>query len=336
MLILRLFSKDQPDSPVDARIIDDEAITIGRDHSSDWVISDPDNQISRVHCSVQNWNSQLVLTDTSSNGVFLHDGKKRVCKNSPYSIEPGQRFYLGSYFVEIDLPSNEKATDKTSIVHLKRTDERGNVLPQAPALQTIPADSNSTDGTLLAAFCRGAGIDVSLLVDEEASAIMERAGSIYREVLTGIGRLIEERAISREVHNMDRTTIGGVDNNPFKWAPGQCLSVDLLKESQAGFLRADQAIQQCFQDIDAHMRATESAVDGAVQGILAAIEPALVAKEIETGFNLKSRPKKCWDHYVQLHSRLSSDAVERRSAFENSFRRSYNEAMDRDPNGRSL
>lgn len=327
MLILRLFSKDHPDSPVDARIIDDEAITIGRDHSSDWVISDPDNQISRIHCSVQNWNNQLVLTDVSSNGVFLHDSEKRLRKDSPYSMEPGQRFYLGSYFIEIDLPSNEKATDKTSIVQVNMTDESSNALPQPPAQQNSATAAVATDGTLLAAFCRGAGIDVSLLVDEEGTDIMERAGSIYREVLAGVGRLIEERAKSREVHDMDRTTIGAADNNPLKWAPGQSLSVDLLKEHQVGFLRADEAIQQCFKDIDAHMRATELAVDGAVQGILAAVGPDLVAKGIDRGYNFKSRPTKCWEHYVQLHSRLSSDAGKRRATFETSFRRSYTEAM---------
>ena len=75
MLILRLFNKADPASPVDARIIEDDPITIGRDRSSDWMIADPDNQISRVHCSVQNWNNRLVLTDTSSNGVFLKNGE---------------------------------------------------------------------------------------------------------------------------------------------------------------------------------------------------------------------------------------------------------------------
>lgn len=326
MLILRLFNKDQPDSPVDARIIDDEAITIGRDHSSDWVISDPDNQISRIHCSVQNWNNQLVLTDVSSNGVFFHDSEKRLSKNSPYSMEPGQRFCLGSYMIEIDLPSNEKVTDKTSISQGKRSDQGGNATP--PAHQTGGAATVAPDGALLAAFCRGAGIDVSLLVDEEGTAIMERAGSIYREVLAGVGRLIEERAKSRGVHDMDRTTIGAADNNPLKWAPGQSLAVDLLKERQDGFLKADEAIHQCFDDIDAHMRATEAAVDGAVQGILAATRPDLVAEQIVRGSSFKSRSTKCWEHYVELHSRLSSDAVMRRATFEANFRRSYSEALD--------
>lgn len=326
MLVLRLFSKTDPASPVDARIIDDQPITIGRDRSSDWMIADPDNQISRVHCSVQSWNNRLVLTDTSSNGVFLKDGKKRISKNSPHSLEPGQRFYLGSYFVEIALPPEEEAADKTTIGRVEdRPDPAVNATASSPTENS--GAEKSTDGALLAAFCRGAGIDVSALVEEDSVAIMERAGSIYREVLTGMTQLIHERAKSREMHSMDRTTIGSAENNPFKWAPGQNLSVDLLKENRTGFLQADKAIQGCFQDIDAHMRATEIAVDGAVQGVLAAISPESIRKDIDAGFNFKSHEAKCWEHYVHVHEGLSGDPDKRQQAYHTHFHQSYNQAL---------
>lgn len=329
MLILRLFNKADPASPVDARIIEDDPITIGRDRSSDWMIADPDNQISRVHCSVQNWNNRLVLTDTSSNGVFLKNGEKRIARNSPHSLEPGQRFYLGNYFIEVALPPEEEVSDKTMI---GRTEAYAD---HAEAAASPHAASHSSeqpaDGALLAAFCRGARIDVSALVEEDSVAIMERAGSIYREVLTGMSRLVQERAKSREVHSMDRTTIGSADNNPFKWAPGQNLSVDLLKENRAGFLPADEAIQLCFQDIDAHMRATEIAIDGAVQGLLAALSPDILASEIDAGFGFKSQKAKCWDHFVNVHGNLSVDAGERQQAYQPSFRQSYSQALISDP-----
>lgn len=326
MLILRLFNNSDPTSPVDARIIEDEPITIGRDRSSDWMIADPDNQISRVHCSVQSWNNRLVLTDTSSNGVFLKDGEKRISKNSPHSLEPGQRFYLGSYFIEIALPPEEEVTDKTTIGRACDLADRAELIAASPPAKTSPPEK-STDGALLAAFCRGAKIDVSALVEEDSVAIMERAGSIYREVLTGMTKLIHERAKSRETHSMDRTTIGSAENNPFKWAPGQNLSVDLLKENRTGFLQADKAIQRCFHDIDAHMRATEIAVDGAAQGILAAISPEMISKDIDDGFKFKSQGAKCWEHYVHVHGALSGDPEKRQKIYDTSFRQSYNQAL---------
>tara|TARA_R110000824_G_scaffold307030_3_gene494516 strand:+ start:215 stop:1177 length:963 start_codon:yes stop_codon:yes gene_type:complete len=311
---------------VDARIIEDEPITIGRDRSSDWMIADSDNQISRIHCSVQNWNNRLVLTDTSSNGVFLKDGEKRISKNSPHSLESGQRFYLGSYFVEIALPPDEMVTDKTTI-GVAETDP-GQAKNAAKPPSTEPdLSKKAPDASLLAAFCRGARIDVSALVEEDSVAIMERAGSIYREVLAGMTQLINERAKSREMHCMDRTTIGSAENNPFKWAPGQNLSVDLLKESRDGFLQADKAIQACFKDVDAHMRATEIAVDGAVQGLLAAISPDIIGKDIDSGFNFKSRNAKCWEHYICVHDNLSGDPDNRRQTYDTSFRQSYNQAL---------
>lgn len=326
MLILRLFSKTDPTSPVDARIVEDEPITIGRDRSSDWMIADPDNQISRVHCSVQSWNNRLVLTDSSSNGVFLKDGEKRISKNSPHSLEAGQRFYLGSYFVEIALPPEDMVTDKTTIGETGNDpDQAGNATACRPTENGF--SPMAIDGSLLAAFCRGAGIDVSALVEEDSVAIIERAGSIYREVLAGMTHLIHERAKSRETHSMDRTTIGSAENNPFKWAPGQNLAVDLLKENRNGFLQADKAIQACFQDIDAHMRATETAVDGTVQGILAALSPEMIGRDIYPGFNFKSHEAKCWEHYVHLHQNLSEDPGERRKTYDTSFRQSYNQAL---------
>ena len=52
MYICRLFHKDQPFEQIDARIIAEGQITIGRDPDADWILTDADGTLSRLHCTL--------------------------------------------------------------------------------------------------------------------------------------------------------------------------------------------------------------------------------------------------------------------------------------------
>ncbi len=75
---------------------DQDIITIGRDPSAARVVYPSDNTgISRLHCTIY-FDSELesfTLVDSSSNGTFLSGGRK-IEKNQPYTIQPGEQFSL--------------------------------------------------------------------------------------------------------------------------------------------------------------------------------------------------------------------------------------------------
>lgn len=142
--------------------------------------------------------------------------------------------------------------------------------PKAPAAEF-------TSGSLLEAFCDGAGLDASLLAREDPVEIMRRVGGVYRQVVLGIGDLMSERATARSRYQMTRTTISGANDNPFKWAPTQRLSIDLILGGSHCFLSGPAALQSSFRDIKRHLVATFAGLRGSLREAIASFEPSSLA-----------------------------------------------------------
>ena len=70
MYMLQLFDVDDSVQPIDARLLRDGAISIGRDTKCDWPIADPDRALSREHCEVSASADGLIVRPIGTNGVF--------------------------------------------------------------------------------------------------------------------------------------------------------------------------------------------------------------------------------------------------------------------------
>ena len=76
MFLCRLVHRDQPFQEIDARLVGEGEITVGRDPSADWRLADPDGTLSRIHCTLAVENGRLLLRDRSTNGTFLDSGER--------------------------------------------------------------------------------------------------------------------------------------------------------------------------------------------------------------------------------------------------------------------
>ena len=56
--------------PIDARLLRDGLLRIGRDSAADWSIADPDCELSRAHCELAVADGALTLRALGANGVF--------------------------------------------------------------------------------------------------------------------------------------------------------------------------------------------------------------------------------------------------------------------------
>jgi type VI secretion system protein len=72
------------------------SLTIGRGPENDLVLPDPDRQISKTHCVVENHNGNLVVVDLSTNGTFLNYGKVPLGR-TPTPLNDGDVLILGAY-----------------------------------------------------------------------------------------------------------------------------------------------------------------------------------------------------------------------------------------------
>ena len=72
------------------------SLTIGRGAENDMVLPDPDRQISKTHCVIENHNGNLVVVDLSTNGTFLNYGKIALGR-TPTPLNDGDVLILGPY-----------------------------------------------------------------------------------------------------------------------------------------------------------------------------------------------------------------------------------------------
>ena len=86
------------------------SLTIGRGPENDMVLPDPDRQISKTHCVIENHNGNLVVVDLSTNGTFLNYGKIALGR-TPTPLNDGDVLVMGAYelVVQVSAQSYEPA-----------------------------------------------------------------------------------------------------------------------------------------------------------------------------------------------------------------------------------
>lgn len=321
MYICRLFHRDAPAEQIDARLLADGRISIGRDPSADWMLDDPEGTLSRIHCLLSVEQGGLVLRDCSTNGVLLDSGE-RVAHDVPVAIEPETVLTLGGLAIRVDrAPQQGGDADATCIAQMVPL-----TVPSLPRDWTDPVAAlrpAPRDASLIEAFCAGAGIDASALSGEDPAEVMQRAGAMYRQTILGLAGLLADRMRLKQESGLDRTTIGAVDNNPFKWAPTRKLAETLLVRRTDGFLSDAQAVRASFEDLADHLAGVSAGASAATADALAAMDPAAIEGEAAgAGFSLRGKAAQCWDLAVRRHAKLADGGIAR------SFRQAYARASD--------
>ena len=79
-------------------------LTIGRGPENDVVLPDPDRQISKTHCVIENHNGNLVVVDLSTNGTFLNYGKIALGR-TPTPLNDGDVLIMGPYELVVAVAS---------------------------------------------------------------------------------------------------------------------------------------------------------------------------------------------------------------------------------------
>lgn len=312
MFLLKLFHESDPVQPIDAHMIGEGTTVVGRDPSAEWVICDPECEVSRRHCEFVVEGGALSLRATGTNGVFRGEGDERLPEGEIVPAALGDSFTFGKFRIVVDrapFAGNDGESGARTMVMAAPFGDS----PDVPSDWTDGAATavQDSDGSLLEAFCQGAGIDSSAFSAEEPAVVMRRAGAIYRQMVLGLGDLMSERSSVKTHYQMDRTTIGAEDNNPFKWAPTQRLAIDLLLRREGGFLSGPAAIKASFEDVKRHLLCTFAGFRASLRALLDHAEPASIQRRTQ-GQNglLRSRAAACWEEYRRVHAELGSSLDE--------------------------
>ena len=115
--------KGSSDAPIsggrETRTLDEGRLTIGRGPGNDWVLADPQHHLSRTHCVVAFVDGSYVLTDLSTNGVFVNGAADSLSPDRRLVLADGDEIRLGNHRITIaeTLPSvtPEADTDNSLI-----------------------------------------------------------------------------------------------------------------------------------------------------------------------------------------------------------------------------
>ena len=297
-LTLRLFEQADPAREIARRVLADGETAVGRGAGADWALPDPTKTLSRRHCVFTLREGRLSVRDESTNGVFGGDGR-RLPHGAEVPLEVGDVVAVGAFFI--------RAEDAA--------DEAGEHLPST----TMTSPNVSPAGRLLDAFCQGAQIDSSVVSAEEPSEVMRRVGAIYRQMVLGLGDLVNERAREKAGYGLDWTAVQALDNNPFRWAPPQRVAVDLLRPRDDGFLSGEAAVRSSFEDLRDHQQRLSQGWQAAQGALLAEISPDAVAKGVHGRFRKKSDA--LWAEFTRVHAAVST--ADRPQAVAQAFQTGY-------------
>ena len=151
----------------------------------------------------------------------------------------------------------------------------------APSPAAAPTAPASADGAWQA-LLTSAGIDPALLKSPPAQAAAA-AGALLRSLTAGLVVMLEARARAKAQLGAQSTTLEFDGNNPFKFArsPDRVLA-QLLNPPERGFMPADRAVEDSFQDLQAHQMATLAAMQGALRSTLERFSPEAIRQRADT------------------------------------------------------
>jgi len=160
-------------------------------------------------------------------------------------------------------------------------------------------------------FCKAAGLQPADLRGANPDEILKMAGTLTRELLTGLADLLQNRARMKDALRLPQTVIRPAENNPLKFSPKVSDALKyLLGESGDSYLPPDRAVQAAFRDVRSHQQAFFKAMIHAMRDFAERLEPDELRSRFDRGLKrsplLASTNKlKYWELYEESYLTLT-------------------------------
>ena len=202
----------------------------------------------------------------------------------------------------------------------------------APAVAMAPVVAASPDA-LTDAFLRGAGLAPSVLPHGLTPEILTIVGSLLRSATAGAVDMLAARAATKREVQASVTIISVQANNPLKFLPNaDAALLQLLGKKMPGFMRADVAMRDAFDDLRAHEVGVIAGTRAALTEVLGKFDPAVLGDKLAKGSVLESlmpsaRKAKLWDMYLERYLQIRREAED---DFQSIFGRAFVQAYERE------
>ncbi len=191
------------------------------------------------------------------------------------------------------------------------------------------------DDALLRVFLEALGAEDVKLADEDPARTMARMGRVMKTLVTGMREILMTRTSIKSEFRIEQTMISAGGNNPLKFSvsPEQAIEA-MVKPAARGYLGPESAAEQALDDIKAHEVAMLTGMEAALRGVLAKLDPEVLAGRIETsgalGSLLKGRKARYWEVYEKMYADISDQAEnDFHDLFSREFARAYSEQLQK-------
>jgi type VI secretion system FHA domain protein len=156
-----------------------------------------------------------------------------------------------------------------------------------------------------------AGLELSHLSAEEEDQILETFGQMVRLTIRGLQSLLHTRARMKSQFRITQTGFQPVANNPLKLSTETQEALQtMLKEDSDSYLGALDAVEEAFDDLEAHQVATIKGMQVAVRELLDKLAPAALEQRfhpsLKPGSTLSSAQKsRSWEMYQDAYQSIA-------------------------------
>lgn len=160
-------------------------------------------------------------------------------------------------------------------------------------------------------FCKAAGLQPSDLRGSNPAEILQTAGTLTRELLTGLADLLQNRARMKDALRLPNTIVRPVQNNPLKFSASVADALRyLFGDAGHAYLPPEHAVQAAFQDVKNHQHALFRAMIHAVRDFTERLDPDELRSRFDRGLKrsplLASTNKlKYWELYEETYQTLT-------------------------------
>lgn len=261
---------------------------IGNETANDWILLD--DFVSRKHATIKYKNDAYYIIDHSSNGTSLlsmGNSEPHFFQNEEYQLNDGDILYIGDYDIQVNIEADK----------LEPTNNDDFIKPipplSSPSIQKEDA---------IHAFLEGAGLD--LPIEKLDPDLMRNLGQAFRETIEGLIKLAEVRKKFKFANDIEETRFNGKMNNPLKIIQDPNMAIEIMLLQRKGYLSMLDAIQEGFEDIEAHLLAMGGGIMGGLNNTMKVFSPQKIENIVAQQNKLFNSDGSKWKEFIKHYNEL--------------------------------
>jgi FHA domain-containing protein len=199
---------------------------------------------------------------------------------------------------------------------------------------SLPPSAAAGHDALMQAFLKGAGVPGISLNAGLTPEFMETLGKLLATSIQGTFQLLAARSSIKREAKADVTMVVVRNNNPLKFlSDSETVLIQMLRKKMPGFMGPTEALQDAFDDLQAHQSGMIAGMSGAIDEIIRRLDPALLKQETKTSFLetlLGRRKARLWDEYERMFQAMDQEAQQDyQKLFGKAFVKAYEKEVER-------